>query len=56
MPVTPITKTANWRYEKMPDGRVFIISPVGEDFMMMYGGTLQTRLDRAALVVRKLNK
>ena len=54
--MTPITKTAKWKYDKMPDGRVFLISPLGDDYAVIQGKSLQDRLDRAALLVKKLNK
>ena len=56
MPVTPITIQSKWRSEKLPDGRVILINPIGDDVAQIYGGKLQDRLDRACLIVAKLNK
>lgn len=55
MPVTPITKTAKWRYDNH-HGTVYLINPCGEEDAKILGKTLEIRLDKASKLVRRLNK
>jgi hypothetical protein len=56
MPVAPINQNAKWKYEVTRTGEVIIISPTGDDYAKMYGKTKEDRMDRAATMIRKLNR
>ena len=56
MPVAPINKTARWRYEKLRDGGIYLVSPAGDDYAKIFGKTLEDRMDRASKLVERLNK
>lgn len=56
MPVPPINRNARWRYDITRTGEVIIVSPAGDDYAKVYGKTKDIRMDRAALMVRKLNR
>lgn len=56
MPVTPINKTARWKYDKLRDGRVFLVSPLGDDYAQIFGKSIEDKMDRASNLVERLNK
>lgn len=51
-----MNKLSAWKYDVTQSGNVIIVSPAGDDYALVRGGSLQTRKDRAALMVSKLNK
>lgn len=56
MPVHPLSHTAQWRYDKMRDGKVFLVSPAGDDYALIRGSSVEIRVDRASALVKSLNK
>lgn len=56
MPVRPITRTAQWRYDIDKQSIVRIVSPTGDDYCTVLGKTREIRIDRASVLVKKLNE
>lgn len=56
MPISPINTNSHWRYDVDLKNTVRIISPTGQDYATVLGKNKDDRIEKAAQMVRILNK